>query len=547
MKKQKSFINQFAFFIAAFAIVIFIVSFAFYDSNAIQESDNIKSFNTGWTVNGKAVDVDSTPIQYSTTEPTVFSNVVPEDMVGKTLEFYTSHQKLYVYFDNKLTYSLENGTFFNHTAGTAYNVVEVPCDAAGKEIRIEIYNSFEGVANNVCLDFEYGTMQDIFVYYLKKEWFDNVVNILLLVSGLIVLFSGLLLLKYVKSTIDIIYLSLFEVFMAIWALSISGLFNILVGHPSAMNTVSYFSLFLAPLFCLLYVRNSTYGRNLSKRFVTAVLLLHCLYIAVATILQVANIYEYNITLRFYHLILAFEVVIIAVFFFRNIKREKNSGRENKIDKYLLFLLVGVGMDLVSWNITYTYNTILTRLGILIYTTSIIIKFAKNVFIEVKENSSKNDLKEIAYTDQLTGLWNRNAFISRISHIDLEKVMVVAFDLNNLKYYNDRYGHDKGDLLLVSMAQTLREVFGENAYRIGGDEFEVIMEDCTRDELWTLLEKFESQEEKFNKGEHGIYLQAAYGVGYYQGGDSINDIIKIADENMYMHKKFLKSKGIGVLK
>ena len=151
----------------------------------------------------------------------------------------------------------------------------------------------------------------------------------------------------------------------------------------------------------------------------------------------------------------------------------------------------------------------------------------------------------AYTDQLTGIPNRNAFISKINTLDLEKAVIVAFDLNNLKYYNDHFGHDRGDVLLKTMAQKLQDVFDDNAYRIGGDEFEVVLDECTKDDLWALLEKFEEEEKTFNSEKHDIYLQAAYGVGYYQGSDSINDILKMADENMYMHKKFLKSKGSGI--
>ena len=48
----------------------------------------------------------------------------------------------------------------------------------------------------------------------------------------------------------------------------------------------------------------------------------------------------------------------------------------------------------------------------------------------------------------------------------------------------------------------------------------------------------------NNSDSDIFLQAAYGVGYCQNGESINDIMKMADQNMYTHKKFLKTKGDG---
>ena len=224
--------------------------------------------------------------------------------------------------------------------------------------------------------------------------------------------------------------------------------------------------------------------------------------------------------------------------------ELSEGKKKGIDGILIVLLAGLVVDLISWNFTYTYNTLFTRLGLLIYTSSILYKYGKKAYHEVKDSLSRNELKQIAYTDSLTGLFNRNAFISRLANIDIEKVTIVSFDLNNLKYYNDYHGHDKGDQLLICMAEKLRKIFGDNAYRIGGDEFEVILENVSQENLWKMLEQFEAEEEIYNNSGSDIFLQAAYGVGYCQNGESINDIMKMADQNMYTHKKFLKTKGGG---
>ena len=311
-----------------------------------------------------------------------------------------------------------------------------------------------------------------------------------------------------------------------------------------MNTLAYYSLFLAPLFFLLYVRNSTYGKNVKKNLVSGIMVIHCCYIIVATVLQIANIKDFFQILWIYHLILVTEVFVIARFFIRSYRIERREGKKGGNDILLFVLLAGLVADLISWNITYTYNTLFTRLGLLIYTTSILFKYGKKAYHEVKDSLSRNELKQIAYTDSLTGLFNRNAFISRLANIDIKNVTIVSFDLNNLKYYNDYHGHDKGDQLLICMAEKLRKVFGDNAYRIGGDEFEVILENVSQEDLWKMLEQFEAEEESYNNSDSDIFLQAAYGVGYCQNGESINDIMKMADQNMYTHKKFLKAKGDG---
>ena len=97
-----------------------------------------------------------------------------------------------------------------------------------------------------------------------------------------------------------------------------------------------------------------------------------------------------------------------------------------------------------------------------------------------------------------------------------------------------------------MALTLKDVFGDDVYRIGGHEFEAVLIDTSIDDVWKMLNTFEEKEVEFNKSDKGIVLQSAYGVGFYEEGGTINDILKMADENMYTHKKFLKNKGVNIL-
>ena len=545
MKKVKSThqIRKTAFIISVFAAIICIISFCFIDTNIKVKSTQIKELNS-WIVNGEECDITTRSFQYKTDKPVIYCNTITSEMTGKSLYFVTSHMKVNVYLDTVRYYTLAGSSFFNHTSGTAYNIVDIPENMEGKEIRIEVFNCYDDYDNAEKIRFIYGTVSSIYKYIIESEFWDNIINLLLVISACVVLLLSVFMIKYAKYIMEIVYLSLFELFFGIWATTNSALVNILVFNPSAMNTLSYYSLFLAPLFFLLYVRNNTYGKNVKKDLVNGIMIIHCCYIIVATALQLANIKDFFQILWIYHLVLVAEVAVIAFFSIMSFRIELSEGKKKGIDGILIVLLAGLVVDLISWNFTYTYNTLFTRLGLLIYTSSILYKYGKKAYHEVKDSLSRNELKQIAYTDSLTGLFNRNAFISRLANIDIEKVTIVSFDLNNLKYYNDYHGHDKGDQLLICMAEKLRKIFGDNAYRIGGDEFEVILENVSQENLWKMLEQFEAEEEIYNNSGSDIFLQAAYGVGYCQNGESINDIMKMADQNMYTHKKFLKTKGCG---
>ncbi|WBW97129.1 putative bifunctional diguanylate cyclase/phosphodiesterase [Oceanirhabdus sp. W0125-5] len=93
---------------------------------------------------------------------------------------------------------------------------------------------------------------------------------------------------------------------------------------------------------------------------------------------------------------------------------------------------------------------------------------------------KSTLKtlEKAYYDELTGLKNRTYLFDNMLNIIDEKIHCIYIDLDNFKDINDLYGHIAGDFVLVEVARRLKNIFGdEGVYRLGGDEFLVIIKCC----------------------------------------------------------------------
>ncbi len=96
-------------------------------------------------------------------------------------------------------------------------------------------------------------------------------------------------------------------------------------------------------------------------------------------------------------------------------------------------------------------------------------------------SEHSELDRLAFTDQLTGAGNRRAF-ERIAVGELQQarterrqISLVAFDIDDLKLYNDRFGHDAGDAVLRETVEVVRACIrrGDHVFRIGGDEFVVL--------------------------------------------------------------------------
>ena len=94
-----------------------------------------------------------------------------------------------------------------------------------------------------------------------------------------------------------------------------------------------------------------------------------------------------------------------------------------------------------------------------------------------KNKMTEKLFELAYTDSITEVQNRNAYEERLKKLrkpnaNISRITVIVVDVNGLKEINDSYGHFCGDDAIKTVAKALRDTIGLKAdiYRIGGDEF-----------------------------------------------------------------------------
>jgi diguanylate cyclase (GGDEF)-like protein len=148
----------------------------------------------------------------------------------------------------------------------------------------------------------------------------------------------------------------------------------------------------------------------------------------------------------------------------------------------------------------------------------------------------------AATDSLTGLYNRRFFDDyfekelnrsiRYSH----RLALVVFDLHRFKEVNDRFGHPKGDLVLQTVANTLRKSLrtSDYAFRLGGDEFAVLLPQSDTEQATALARRFRAAcESSMESLELGVPLVLDYGVAVYPEDGELQDVLfGVADERLY---------------
>jgi two-component system, cell cycle response regulator len=186
----------------------------------------------------------------------------------------------------------------------------------------------------------------------------------------------------------------------------------------------------------------------------------------------------------------------------------------------------------------SYDQHRNALAVVLAAATILTVLARTV-LTLRENARVTAATTtLALTDPLTGLWNRRKLLSDLDGL-LESEepgphLLVLYDLNGFKRYNDSFGHPAGDLLLARLGRKLAASVGPNdcSYRLGGDEFCVLAE-IPADRMEALLS--ETSAALAERGE-GFDISTAFGCAFLP--DETTDpaaALHLADQRLYAQK------------
>lgn len=212
--------------------------------------------------------------------------------------------------------------------------------------------------------------------------------------------------------------------------------------------------------------------------------------------------------------------------------------------YLLAILVFFALGSAAITLTQMtgkFTFYVEHLGLLAVTVEVVLlalvlTYQFHQLNKEKKNALDNLQKsqQQAMTDQLTGLPNRYALEIAISNLPPEGCLSFL-DLDGLKYYNDNFGHDRGDMLLRDFSRVLQNRLGIDAtlHRLGGDEFAIT---CTSGDQE--LVKAGLAEAVQHLSLHGFEF-AGFSLGtvhVYENTGNLNNLMHMADTRMYENKR-----------
>ncbi|MDV6316769.1 GGDEF domain-containing protein [Idiomarina sp. HP20-50] len=169
----------------------------------------------------------------------------------------------------------------------------------------------------------------------------------------------------------------------------------------------------------------------------------------------------------------------------------------------------------------------------------------------------DQMLQLAYIDELTGLPQRRALVGQLQHLR-KRSAVCMLDVDHFKKFNDRYGHEVGDQVLRLLGRILKSHGGFRAYRYGGEEFTLVFSHNDEAKLKSALESVRSEvanyplklrepsrpasqskgKEKRGKKDEGkaVKVTISLGATLKAFDDTADSILKRADENLYAAKK-----------
>lgn len=473
------------------------------------------------------------------------STVLPKlDHNRNTLLLRSSMQDMRVYLDSALIYEhiKPASTGFVNPPASLWVSVPLPDDYAGKMLTIEMstpIKSFSGVINPVMLD-----SKDVLLFNLiKNQLFGLGVFGILFITGIVIVVASF----FIKINQDsrILYLGLFATCMSLWILAETRLLQFFIGNRFIIGSLAYLMVPLMAIYFALYVREAVLIQSKHKKVITGFVLLMQVFILMSVLLQITGVMAFIETMYFGLMIISVGTVIGAYFMIVEIRDNQNVTAK-KLIKFTFVLFVSLILEIGSFYIgTFSYISSFLRIGSFLFFLFLIIDTIYYVRESMDRRNETLLLEKLAYKDFLTGGLNRTSYEKELEKkIENKQIFRLnLLDLNHLKYINDNYGHNVGDEAIKLIYHALDSAFKDLgiSYRIGGDEFAVIIDDTNPELNHKAIEQFNQNLSEINK--HFIHpLKVAMGsdIYTYEQWEQFSKFYHHVDQKMYENKTKIKS-------
>ena len=552
MKNGKRLLKIMIAALSAVIVVLFIFSFNGVCRNVT--SDYLIRLDDGWSVSFSGVHL---PAVKKISDFRVPSNVEPGDTIiyerhmggdplplPTTLRFHAYHVAMAVYVDSTCYYSYGFDRYKRgDLVGSGIHLVNMPEHLEGHTVRILTIVTERAAAKSLTSIelLRLGGMTD----YFARNSDSITIGIFLLFFGLIGFVTGCFAVGFDRAYYRLILIGVFAFCMGLWTLNYAKGIQIFSTDYAVDTTMEYVSLYLCAIPFGLLIINMRRGKianwklNMLKVFVAVGIL----FFIVTTILHLTNVAHYPSFLIVYHSYIFVSFFLMAIF---RVLYDRGAGLQERIlaGGTVVFVLFAMA-EVFRYNVQNMFglskpflDTTWLPLGMLLFILLLMVGYLVYLYEQMRDKTEKEVLRQIAYRDALTGIYNRAKceHIFEVLNRDDNDYAIVSIDVNGLKMVNDHFGHSMGDKLLCSFAEVFKNAFNGigTTIRMGGDEFVAIVRAEHLSDLNSALKTMVLLEKEI---ELPIKLNVAYGYSIRRRGDAVTamDVYRMADANMYAMK------------
>ena len=528
-------------FIVLILIIGFIIAYRnFVDNDILFTNENVRAVDSEWTYNDRAIDTDE-KLDLDGDEAYTLTTKLSDQFTDKQyllLRSSLSNIKVTLNENDIYEFKLDQG-LFKIAPASLWHVVSIPDHSADSQLEITYqspYNKMNGLINPVM----YGTHGDLMFYVLEKYGQPFLIDVLILLFGIIMLIIAFIIPKNMYN--NIWYVGLFAVVASLWMIGESRMLQFFTGNERLLGSLPFISIALISIPFVHYIKNivSDQRRKILKKIIVG----NWGLIGLIITLQVFNIADFFETLILSHLYMVLTIVVILNVLYKSIKLDQNKTARHTLYAILSLFIFFVIEVYRFYFLSASDVTVLVRLGIMVFIILLSQETAKQVFKRLKKSHQSEFYEKMAYLDQLTQGPNRMAFEQDLDGAfnNLKTRMnlrLVILDMNQLKNINDTYGHVTGDEAIIMSYNLINQHFSiiGKSYRIGGDEFAVIVPTQDSEIFETACLDFDESIKQYNEKLY-YPLGIALGSVIY---DPVHDkTVKLmmhrADTNMYIAKR-----------
>ncbi len=505
----------------------------------------------GWytMLNGRQTLIDeSAKVDFAMDEFVIY-NVLPKEIDNNSLLFKTYHQSIEVFVDGQIIYEYGKSinSSFSKSPGSAYHIVNLDNSYGGKLIEIKCKSVYKS-ANRSIFHYYIGHSKSLIIQVIYDNLVSILIDALLFIFGLVFLSIAFLFGRKLNSS-QAWYIGSFVLLFSVWSILQTCVFQLLINHNILFMLIEYVTFLLCPIAVVLYVRElfEFYGDKGLKLLV----IVFSLNFLISITLQLLGIADIRELLPICHILILLTTIYILILIHNKYKSFSNLQSKNSERIMCAIISSVILVDIIRFYISpIGDNSKYARLGVLISISYMFYKYAQEYVNRSKEYTEARLMAKLAYKDVMTSLYNRTAYVEDTAVYEKElylapeglNLIYVIFDLNNLKIMNDFHGHCVGDHYIVTTGKIIKKAFEKigKCYRIGGDEFAVIIKDKSLGDCQNAIQELKNLISKENEIADLDY-SLAYGYAVFETGkySSLKELIDRADKNMYENKNIYK--------